>query len=106
MQRLGIVRGTDRRALHRTLDHPDVKADLLLQCADLMLRRPPHVLDRVTGHRVVYAPDETWDAHDPLQVYLDHVERRRAGSMLLGELEGQLVREGGLAGVARPEDRD
>ena len=77
VQRLGILRRVDRGALHRALDDPDVEADLLLQCTDLTLGRPAQALDRVADHRVVHAPDEPWDAHDPLEVDLDHVERRR-----------------------------
>jgi hypothetical protein len=53
----------------------------------------------------MHAPDEPWDADDPLQVDLDDVERRSVVPVRLGELGGQLVGEGGLPRVTRSEQR-
>src|SRR4051794_3678013 len=57
-------------------------------------------------HRVVDAPDESGDADNALEVDLHDVERRGVVPVRLPELERELVGEGRLSRVARPEERD
>ena len=106
VERLRVLLGPDARSLDRAFDDPDVEPDLHLQGCDLALRGPPQTPDGVGGHRVVHAADEPGDAHDPLQVDLDHVEGRRVVAVRLGQLERELVRERRLARVTRAEERD
>jgi len=106
VQGLGVLLGLDASAPHRSLDHLDVEADLLLEETDLTLGGASQVLVRVADHRVVDAPDEPRDADDPLEVDLDDVERRRVCAVRLGQLKRELVHERGLARVAGPEQRD
>ena len=107
VQGLGVMVGLDAGAPHRSLDHLDVEADLLLEETDLTLSGASHVLDRVAHHRVVHAPDEPRDAHDSLEVDLDDVERRCVDAVRFGQLQRELVHERRrLARVAGPEQRD
>ena len=105
VERLGVALAGGAGALHRALDHPDVEPNLLLQRGDLVLAGAAQPLHRMAGHGVMHASDEPRDAHHPLKVDPDHVERRRILAVPLHELQRELVGEGGLAGVARPEQR-
>src|SRR5579862_9982453 len=106
MERLGVLGGCNRRASHGALDNPDVESDLLLHDTDLALSPPAEPLLRMLDHRVVHAPDESGDADHALEVDLDDIERRRVASMVLPQLELELIDEGRLPGVARAEERD
>jgi hypothetical protein len=106
MQRLGVLGGAERPAPDPALDDLDVEPDLLLERTDLTLGRAPHAFDRVTEHGVVDAADESGDAHDPLEVDRDDVERRPVVAVGPDQLERELVGERGLARVARSEQRD
>ena len=106
VQGLGVLLGLDAGASYRALDELDVEADLLLQHADLSLSCSPQMLDRMAGHRVVHASDESRDAHDALQVDLHDIERWRVVAVSLNELERELIGERRLPGIPGPEQRD
>src|SRR5207248_8252985 len=106
VQRLGILPRPGGWALDRPLDHLDVEADLLLECSDLTLRRPPDPLLWMANHRVVNASDEAGNADDPLEVDLHNIEGRRVVAVALAQLERELVCKGRLPGVAWAEQRD